>query len=119
MTREQTQALAALIARGAGHALDIGRAGDDWEGIAEAAQTYARTLGWSSPTETAGMRQAAHEHLRCRVELQGLRVRTETLEIALAAIVGAASSDGLSSQQSNLEHTIEAAAVLLGEMTRP
>lgn len=116
MTREQMQALALIIARGAGHALDVNLPGNDWEGIAEAALEYARTEGWSSPTATASMRRSAHEHLHCRVELAKTRDHLAALEFVLAAIVGAAKIDGVSSSQPNLDSAIEAAHALLANV---
>lgn len=90
MTREQTSALALLIQRGAGNALDIPREGNSPEGLAEAALAYARACDWRSPTETLGLRQAAHAHVTCRIELTETRRRVDALELALAAVLGAA-----------------------------
>lgn len=47
MTAEQTAALALLIARGAGNALDLGRPGDSPQGLAQAALQYASACGWT------------------------------------------------------------------------
>lgn len=113
MNREQTSALAALIARGAGHALDVGRPGDDYEGISEAALTYARTCAWRSPEETAGLQQLAHEHVTCRVQLDRALKRVSALEVALAGILGAANHEGISFRQSNLDTAIDNATTVL------
>ena len=113
LTRDQLQALALIITRGAGHALDVGREGDDYEGIAEAALAYAHVEGWVSPTTLAGLRQIAHEHVTCRIALQASRERVEALELALAGIIGAACADGVGSAQRNLDVAIEHAATVL------
>lgn len=114
MTREQTAALATLIARGAAYAYDIGTEGATPEGLAEAALDYARACEWSSPTETAGYRQGAHEHVTCRVQLQAARTRIDTLELVLAAVLGAAARDGTSFRQGNLDHALDVAREVLG-----
>lgn len=93
MTREQTAALALLISRGAGNALDIPREGNSPEGLADAALAFARACGWCSATEAADMRRALDAHGSCRADLVAARARVDALEFALAAVLGAARTE--------------------------
>jgi hypothetical protein len=114
MTREQTVALALLISRGAGNALDIQREGNSPQGLAQAALQYARACGWASGTEAADMRRALDRHSACRSLLTESAARIEALELALAAVLGAATAEPL--HPDNLINTIIASGrILAGE----
>ena len=90
MTREQTTALALLIQRGAGNALDIPHEGNTPQGLAQAALMYARACEWLDADEGARLRRVEREHAKCRLELGRARARVDALEVALAGVLGAA-----------------------------
>lgn len=114
MTREQTAALALLIARGAGNAFDMGRPGDSPQGLAQAALQYASACGWTPTNRVMVVQSRAGDALESILAEE--RGKVAALAGVLRAVLAAAQLDGTSGSQPNLDNALDAARDVLSRV---